>query len=55
MQHNPFIKRNSGYKVTLNIKKAIINLLKENLSSAFIAKQLGISDQTVLIMVKITH
>lgn len=48
MQHNPFIKRNSGYKVTLNIKKAIINLLKENLSSAFIAKQLGISDQTVL-------
>ena len=24
MQHNPFIKRNSGYKVTLNIKKAKI-------------------------------
>lgn len=48
MQMNPFMQRSNNYKVTLNIKKAIINLLKFPISSKFIALKVGVSDQTVI-------
>ncbi len=52
MQHNPFMKRSPKYKLTLNAKKAIIELLKENIPSSLIANMVGLSDQTVLNVIK---
>ncbi len=52
MQHNPFMRRGNKYKLTLSARKAIIELLKENIPSSLIGKMVGLSDQTVLNVIK---